>query len=537
MIRKKIINITFIVIVVFMFSYCSSASKSIHQTPTPSGVADNGLNGATNAPETADTAEETPETPEKMENPGDPASLMEDALETYQEALASWEKGDVDQALTSLDESYNLILQMKPSPDSELNLEKNNLRLLIAQRIQEIYASHVNSPAGNHQFIQLVENKYVMAEIESFQTRERRYFEESFVRSGRYREMMKAQLRAAGLPEELSWIPLIESGFKIRAYSHARALGLWQFISSTGYRFGLKKDRWIDERMDPEKATQAAVQYLKELHSFFGDWATALASYNCGEFRVQRLIRAQRVNYLDNFWDLYVMLPRETARFVPRYIATLLIVSNPEKYGFNLGELEKPLQYEVVSVERPIQLSVLSQKLGMNEEDLADLNPELRHKSTPDRLYQLKIPVGKGQQAMAALSDLPRWIPPEATYAVHYVRSGETVSQIARRYRTSVSAIAKMNGLRRNFLIRPGQRLKVPSRGDRLQETVEPEKRSVVEAPSGAQSYTVVSGDTLYTIAQKFGMRLQKLLKINGLGTRSRIFPGQTIWVLPNPAS
>ena len=525
--RKKYIKITLILFVVFLLNFCSSSPKAVRQVPKAPVVAVD-----------ADTPVVSEDVVEKEEVVEDPAKIMEDALETYQEALVAWEKADADQALVSLDEAYNTILQLKLSPDSPLNHEKNNLRLLIAQRIQEIYASHFNSTGENHKFIQLVENQYVMAEIKSFQNRERRYFEESYRRSGKYREMMKQKLRNAGLPEELYWIPLIQSGFKIRAYSHARALGLWQFISSTGYRFGLKKDRWIDERMDPEKATGAAVQYLKELHSYFGDWTTALASYNCGEFRVQRLIRAQRVNYLDNFWDLYVMLPRETRRFVPRYMATLLIVSNPEKYGFNLPQPEQPLQYESVSVERPIKLSVLSGKIGLDEKELANMNPELRHKSTPDRAYQLKVPVGKSRQTMALLTDLPRWIPPEATYVIHYVRRGETVSGIARRYRTSVSSIAKLNRLRRNFLIRPGQRLKVPSRGSRISSSRPAVERNViVEQPSGTQSYTVVSGDTLYTIAQKFGMKLRKLRKINRMGSRSRIYPGQTIWVLPNKSS
>ena len=528
MMRKKYTQITLILIVVFLFNYCSSSPKKIQQVPAVPEVVAADL----------DAEAVNGDLVEKEEIVEDPAKILEDALETYQEALTAWEKADADQALVSLDEAYNLILQIKVTPESPLSQEKSNLRLLIAQRIQEIYASHFNSTGGNHKFIQLVENEYVMREIKSFQTRERRYFEESYNRSGMYRQMMKQKLRNAGLPEELSWIPLIESGFKIRAYSHARALGLWQFISSTGYRFGLKKDRWIDERMDPEKATGAAVQYLKELHSFFGDWATALASYNCGEFRVQRLIRAQRVNYLDNFWDLYVMLPRETRRFVPRYIATLLIVNNPEKYGFNLPQPQQPLQYEGISINRPIKLSILSQKIGLDSTDLANLNPELRHKSTPNRPYQLKVPVGKGEQTMALLSDLPKWIPPEATYVIHYVRRGETVSGIARRYRTSISAIAKMNRLRRNFLIRPGQRLKVPSRGRRYSSSKPAVKRvKNVKPPAGAQSYTVVSGDTLYTIAQKFGMKLRKLMKINRMGSRSRIYPGQTIWVLPNQSS
>ena len=537
MMRKKYIQFILILTVVFLFNYCSSSPKKIRQVPDgPEVAAAEGVEETVASDVDAETV--NGEVSEKEEVVEDPAKILEDALETYQEALTAWEKSDADQALVSLDEAYNLILQIKVSAESPLNQEKSNLRLLIAQRIQEIYASHFNSTGANHKFIQLVENEYVMREIKSFQNRERRYFEESYARSGRYREMMKLKLRNAGLPEELSWIPLIESGFKIRAYSHARALGLWQFISSTGYRFGLKKDRWIDERMDPEKATDAAVQYLKELHSYFGDWATALASYNCGEFRVQRLIRAQRVNYLDNFWDLYVMLPRETRRFVPRYIATLLIVGNPEKYGFTLPQPQPSLKYESISSNRPIKLSVLSQKIGLEAGALADLNPELRHKSTPDRDYQLKVPVGKGESTLALLSNLPKWIPPEATYVIHYVRRGETVSGIARRYRTSVSAIARMNRLRRNFLIRPGQRLKVPSRGRRYSSSSPAAQQPKnVKPPAGAQSYTVVAGDTLYTIAQKFNMKLRKLMKINRMGSRSRIYPGQTIWVFPNPAS
>jgi membrane-bound lytic murein transglycosylase D len=435
----------------------------------------------------------------------------------------------------------------------------------------------------NHREIPLTENKYVMAEITRFQTKERQYFMDAYQRSGRYSDMIRKKLKRAGMPEELAWIPVIESGFKVRAYSRARALGLWQFISSTGYRFGLKRSRWIDERMDPEKATDAAIKYLKELHSIFGDWTTVLASYNCGEFRVQRVIRAQRINYLDNFWDLFVMLPRETARFVPRFIATLQIIKNPATYGFTLPAPDPSVEYDTVRIKRPVRLSDLSRYLKLEKGSLAALNPELRHQATPVGEYHLKVPKGYRDLTLAAFNSLAKWIPPEATYVIHYVRRGESVSTIARRYRTSVSAIARLNRLRRNYLIRAGQRLKIPSsrsarrassarelrlikegkklvyvvkRGDSIQviarafnTTIKQIKelnrlqgnmirvgQKLIIQPlkmEGAMSYTVKSGDTPYSISVKYGMNLRTLLRLNGLRTRSKIYPGQRLWVIP----
>jgi len=511
---------------------------------------------------------------------GSASEIMEEALEAYQDAQRAWDRADIDTALAALDESYSLILEIDLPPDSPLIQDKNDLRLLIAQRIQEIYASHIHAVSENHNSIPFEENKWVLEEIKRFQTTEKKSFLEAYQRSGRYREMILQEIKETGLPEELSWIPVIESWFKVKAYSRARALGLWQFISSTGYRFGLKRDRWVDERMDPEKATRAALKYLEELHSFFGDWTTALAAYNCGEFRVQRQISAQRINYLDNFWDLFTMLPRETARFVPRFIATILIIKNPEKYGFEFPEPDPPLKYETIQINRPVKLSSLSKQLGLSSSALAELNPELRYDATPEGTYKLKVPPGLGEQTVAAIDSLSRWIPPEATYVIHYVRRGETVSHIAERYRTSISAIARLNNLNSRYLIRPGQRLKVPSHGStsaaappNLELTKEGEKLVYVVKrgdslyqiarafntsvdrikqlnnlrsniinvgqkleinsvnTTGTTQYTVIAGDTPYKIAQQFNMSLNTLLTLNGLTSRSKIYPGQKLWI------
>jgi membrane-bound lytic murein transglycosylase D len=462
----------------------------------------------------------------------DPSVLLEEALNTYQDAQAAWEKGDWDSAFQALDEAYGFILKVELPPDSPLVQEKNDLRLLIAQRIQQIYASRPVTIGDNHKTIPLEEKKEVLDEIKSFQTKEKAQFLEACRRSGLYREMIVEELRKEGLPEELSWLPLIESGFKVRALSRARALGMWQFISSTGYRYGLKRDRYIDERMDFLKSTRAAVRYLVELHSFFGDWSTALASYNCGEVRVQNVIRTQRIDYLDNFWDLYRQLPWETARFVPRFMATLLIINNPEKYGFDLPQPDPPLRFDSVPIDQPFKLSALAATLGVDASELTVLNPELRYDSTPGYGYILRVPVGCGEKIGAVTAGLPKWIPPEAEYTWHYVRRGETLSTIAARYRTSVSAIARLNGLRSVHFIKPGQRLKIPGRGAAVSSSAAA-GRSPDDKAEKKIAYTVKGGDTLYSIAKSHAMNLEEFLSLNGLEGAPKIFPGQQLWVLP----
>jgi len=470
----------------------------------------------------------------------DPASWMEEAFNSCQEAEQLREKGDFEGALALLDDAYAFLLKMDLPPDSALQQEKNDLRLMIAKRIQTIHASRISPPKENHKTIPLVENKYVLQEINSFRTRERRTFEEAYERSGLYRDMIVQEFRQAGIPEELSWLPMIESSFKVRALSRARALGLWQFISSTGSLYDLKKDRYVDERMDPLKETRAAAKYLSTLHSLFGDWTTALAAYNCGEFGVQRVIRSQQIDYLDNFWDLFAQLPYETARFVPRFIAALLIINNPEQYGFTLPTPYPPLKYETIKVNHAAKLSSLSLSLGLDPSELAFLNPELRYDATPDYEYELKVPLGYADRAGQAIASLPKWVPPEATYFLHYVRSGETLGLLAGRYHTGVTAIVRLNSLRSARFIRPGWRLKIPGKGAASSSgaavvAAQPPARPAVQAaPSPAEApngntYTVAGGDTSYGIARKFNLSLEEFLAANNLTVDSVLMPGQVV--------
>jgi len=420
-------------------------------------------------PETDQNAEKTNDEEDSSEEDNKNAapaeeSMLDTALELTETSHELWAAGETEKAVEALDHAYELVLKAPADAEGKSSQQKDDLRFVISKRLMEIYASRLTSVNGLHKEIPLVMNEHVEREIKSFQTLERDFFLESYKRSGRYRDEMVKAFHEAGIPEEITWLPLIESGFKVRALSKARALGLWQFIPSTGYKFGLKRTSWVDERLDPYKSTAAAIAYLKELHQVFGDWATVLAAYNCGEGNVFRVIRQQKINYLDNFWDLYGRLPRETARYYPRFLAVLTILKDPAKYGFTLDELDKSIPYEVVAIEKPLQLSKISDKIACSYDDLVNLNAELRYAATPNTVYDLKVPYGMKDALLANIDAMPKWSPPQVKFVVHRVKRGETLSTIAIRYRTSIQRIIETNNLKRGKLLRVGQKLKIPTR-------------------------------------------------------------------------
>ncbi len=449
---------------------------------------------------------------ETDEPPADPAA---DALSAYEEAVSAYQHGDLEAALDHLDEAYRAMLEIPEDGGPELVEQRENLRVLVARLVLEIEASETAAANGNGSSIPITTNDHVTRELASFKGAEREFFLASYRRSGLYRPMIVEKLRAAGLPEELSWLPLIESGFKTRAYSRARALGLWQFIASTGYRFGLKRNQFVDERLDPEKSTDAAIRYLVHLHAIFGDWLTALAAYNCGERTVLRGIEHQSAEYLDSFWDLYMRLPRETRRYVPRFIATLIIVRDPASQGFELPEPEDPPAVATVTVAKSVSLKRLDAALGLSAGTLEELNPELRLKVTPPETYTLRVPSTVAEAVPGKVAALPVWSPPKPKWIVHRVRHGETLSSIAHRYRTSVRSIQRLNGIRNPNRLRVGQRLKIPVGRTWSGST----GRSASGHGGGGKivRYRVRRGDTLWRIARRFGTTVSSIRKLNGL--------------------
>jgi len=445
---------------------------------------------------------------------------VDDALALLSQSQRLWERGELDNALSLLDEAYSFVMNVNGDPG--LSWQKDDMRLLIAKRIVEIYASRSNVAAGHQGEIPLTVNNQVQREIKRFQNEERKFFLHSYQRAGKYIPIIDALIKEAGLPEELKWLPLVESGFKIKALSQARALGLWQFIPSTGYKFGLKRDLWVDERMDVEKSTKAAIAYLKELHSIFGDWLTVLAAYNCGEGRVLRVISRQHMNYLDNFWDLYVQLPLETARYVPRFIATLNIIKEPEKYGFNLEReiCEKAVPYESVIISKSIKLDDIASRIGESTEVLAELNSELRYKITPDREYKLRIPQGKGDTLTSAIDALPKAKKPGGgEWVRHRIRKGESLSSIAAKYGSSVSVIVHANRLSNRHSIRAGKWLKIPVRGYAVHRA--PSTLAGKGTLGSTITYHVKKGDSLWGLARRFCTTVSDIRNINNLSSSS----------------
>lgn len=513
-------------------------------------------------------------------------AILDEALDFCHAAQDFWQKGELENAIQTLDQAYSLILNIDTFDIPKLTQQKEDLRFTISKRILEIYASRNIVVNGNHNAIPITINKHVQAEIKRFTTNERSFFIQSYKRSGRYRSYIVEALKKEGLPVELSWLPLIESGFKVRALSSARALGLWQFIPSTGYKFGLKRDMYIDERLDPVKATEAAIAYLKELHKIFGDWTTVLAAYNCGEGRVLRIIRGQKINYLDNFWDLYQRLPLETARYVPRFLATLHIVNNLKKYGFDSLSIDPPFEYETISVSKQVHLKDIGNRINVPPKILEDLNPELRYSILPNNAYPLKVPLGKKELVLAKLDEVPVAHQPRRSFVVyHRVRPGQSLSTIARKYHTSTRNIARANNIHKKNYIVAGKILKIPQRetftaknyrqpsthtvkrksfshkvkrGDSLwiiaknygtttkniQElnnlkTTDLHIGQVLKIPgypskksAGAlKTYLVKQGDNPFTIARVHNMSLKHLLRINRLSSRSKIYPGQKLYI------
>lgn len=441
---------------------------------------------------------------------------LDEALDFCEAAQEFWQNGELESALEALDKAYSLILTIEPDDPPKMVQQKEDLRFLISKRILEIYASRNIVVNGDHNAIPREINRNIQKEIHRFtKGGEKRFFVESVKRSGKYRPMILKKLEAAGLPAELSWLPLIESGFKVKALSRARALGLWQFIPSTGYKFGLKRDQYIDERIDFEKSTDAAIAYLKELHSIFGDWSTVLAAYNCGEGRVLRVIRTQNINYLDDFWDLYGRLPFETARYVPRFLAALHIIENPEKYGLSDLEPYPPLAFETVDIHRQVHLKDMAPPLGTTLSTLKDLNPELRHSVLPPSKYALRVPIGKTDLLLASIDQVPLSSPPRPAYVYHRVRPGESLSTIARKYNTSVKKIMWANNLKRSSYIVAGKKLKIPQRG----MVVTRAKTSTPTQHVWNQKHVVKSGDSLWIIAKRYDTTTQKIQEMNHLST------------------
>jgi len=291
----------------------------------------------------------------------------------------------------------------------------------------------------------------------TFHIRDR--FEMWLHRLERHRPMVEQVFAEFNLPADLIFLSLVESGFSTNAVSRSKAVGPWQFIKSTARTYGLRVDKWIDERRDPVKSTLAAAQYLRDLYHVFGSWPLAMAAYNAGERRVGRaLARA----HADDFWDLTdtKLIKRETKEYVPRFLAATLIAKDPSRYGFLINP-QPPVEYEEAVLTRPIHLRVAAKAAGVTYQELKALNPELRKEITPpDSAYRLKVPAGSMDLLLSNLATYPDWKHIQATR--YRVRHGETLLHFATRHHTPLSAILEANALDKSYKPKPGEWLLIP---------------------------------------------------------------------------
>lgn len=351
-------------------------------------------------------------------------------------------------------------------------------------------------------------------------------------RKGRYESMIRQKLRRAGMPEELIYLALIESGMNPNAYSRAAAVGMWQFIRGTARMYDLEVSFWLDERRDPEKATDAALAYLSDLYGEFGSWYLAAAAYNGGPGRVRRGMRRVPGG---TFWDLADrrLLRSETRNYVPKLIAAAVIGRDPERFGFGDVKPAEPLEFDIVDIPDATSFDVIAEAAGTDQETIRALNPHFPRRVTPPgRPVSIKVPAGAG----TAFATNYAAIPPDerVSWIVHTVTRGQTLSHIASRYGTSVAALRAANNNVNPRRLRIGQRLVVPSPA-RVASRSSSTPTAAAGEPTGTErpgpvTVVVRRGDTLWAIARRYRVSTEQLMAWNNL-TSTVIKPGDRIQI------
>jgi membrane-bound lytic murein transglycosylase D len=394
--------------------------------------------------------------------------------------------------------------------------------------------------------IPLTYNEFVQKNIDFFANRPvgRKFMRVSLERTGRWFDMIRRIANEENMPPEIAHLAIVESGLSPNALSRVGAMGMWQFMQPTGEEYDLDVTYWVDERRDPEKATRAAMRFLKDLYGDLGDWHLALAAYNCGAGGVRRAIRKSGLDKPD-FWQVRPFLPRETQQYVPRFIATSLIAANRDQYGFGDDsiKLHAPHEYEMVTVTEAVQFSALAQCAGMSIDSLRELNPELVRKATPpSATYNLKVRKGAAEEfrkRYAALTDDEK-----RPFITHKVGRGETLASIARRYGVSGAELAELNSLSGyKAKLRRGSVLRIPSTSATRQAAEQAAAAEAVQAPTPTKptavaavtatpseptpaasasgttrtQHVVRSGESLTSLARRYLVNLTDLRAWNGL--------------------
>jgi membrane-bound lytic murein transglycosylase D len=368
----------------------------------------------------------------------------------------------------------------------------------------------------------------------------RERFDRALYRMELHRPTIDRILTEQGLHTDLICVALIESGFDLRARSSAKAVGPWQFIAGTARLYGLRVDWWYDERRDIVASTYAAANYLKDLYGLWNDWFLALASYNCGEFRVARSMAQQKTT---DFWALD--LPKQTERYVPKFLAALYIVRNPARFGFKIPDVE-PIAFEHLTVTDATDLKLIAEFCGTSADHVVELNPSVLRWCTPPSMeVSVKVPVGTAELCAQRLAEIP--LEERVTWRRHQIRKGETLSQIAARYNTTVSQLQSLNNIKNPRTIRAGRTLIVPMQGVQtevasskpqyrekrrsIDKTTMDQYAKKFDAPAGHKRvvHTVKKHDTLGHIAEAYQTSAKRIRDWNNLSTSDYIYPKQSL--------
>jgi len=463
--------------------------------------------------------------------PGLEPGWSEPALQTEQTAL----RQQLDQALCGQPPGADLLAasvelnQLQQSELRFLNLAtgrgllgalawyRDPLGLLTADPLQlaRVDAEEFDLP--------IVINDDVELWMRYFLGRGREWYGRWLARSSRYRPMIAAGLAKRGMPADLFYLCMIESGFSTRAHSSASAVGLWQFVAPTAQAYGLRVDWWVDERRDPERSTAAALRHLQDLHGMFGDWYTAAAAYNAGAGRIRRAIARTGAQ---DYWSLAQPgnLPPETRAYVPKLIAAAILGHYPERYSFGDVAYQAPSRIEHAEAPAGLALSSLARCAGLDEQTFRELNPALRRWALPPQptTQQLRIPVGRSSFFEACLARIPS--SEKTEFRRHRVLAGESLSEVAAIYGVGASSIARVNQLEPNGAIYVGNELIIPT-GALPDDLVSPSR----EDDQGALTHTVRRGENLAGIAARYAVSLDDLLTWNPIADPDRIQAGQRL--------
>ncbi|MDE3103997.1 MAG: transglycosylase SLT domain-containing protein [Acidobacteriota bacterium] len=373
---------------------------------------------------------------------------------------------------------------------AELKTTQSDFPLVVNDYVAGFISYFTNSPGGHAHLLRSLE------------------------RAGRYKDMISKNLREAGVPQDLMYLAVAESGFQPQALNaRSGAGGMWQFMPTGAY--GLQRNGWFDERFDPEKSSKAYARYMKSLYLQFGDWYLAMAAYNWGPGYVQRAV--MKTGYAD-FWELYRrnMLPAETKNYVPGIIAAIIMAKNPTQYGLDRIVPDPPVESDTVTVDYAVDLRLVADVTGASLAEIVGLNPSLLRMATPSDLpFDLHLPVGTREAYEERIKSIPE--EKRATWRFHVVKPGETLEEIATALRVRPAEVAEVNQLGEGAVVAAGDELVIP---------VAP----ALAAPVRTQHYTVRRSDTLVTVADRFNVTVEQLRSWNHLRS-SKVKPGQSLTV------